>query len=107
MGKGRILFVNQEIMPFVPETENSYIGRYLPAYTQEKGREIRVFMPRFSNVNERKNQEVEARRRYNLATKERMKIDEHRAIWIAADAAEQELRAEGELEDFVGRKQEI
>lgn len=60
-----------------------------------------------SDVNERKNQEAEARRRYNLATKERMKIDEHRAIWIAADAAEQELRAEGELEDFVGRKQEI
>ncbi len=56
MGKGRILFVNQEIMPFVPETESSYIGRYLPAYVQEKGREIRVFMPRFSNVNERKNQ---------------------------------------------------
>ncbi len=56
MGKGRILFVNQEIMPFVPETENSYFGRYMPAYAQEKGREIRVFMPRFNNVNERKNQ---------------------------------------------------
>lgn len=60
-----------------------------------------------SDLNERKNQEVEARHRFNLATKERMKIDEHRAIWVAADAAEQELRAEGELEDFVGRKQEI
>ena len=56
MGKGRILFVSQEIMPFLPENENSYLGRYLPAYVQEKGREIRVFMPRFSNVNERKNQ---------------------------------------------------
>ena len=56
MGKGRILFVNQEIMPFVPESENSYIGRYLPSFAQEKGREIRVFMPRFSSVNERKNQ---------------------------------------------------
>ena len=32
------------------------MGRYLPAFVQEKGREIRVFMPRFSNVNERKNQ---------------------------------------------------
>lgn len=56
MGKGRILFVNQEIMPFLPENENSYMGRYLPSFVQEKGREIRVFMPRFSNVNERKNQ---------------------------------------------------
>ena len=56
MGKGRILFVNQEIMPFLPENENSYMGRYLPSFTQEMGREIRVFMPRFSNVNELKNQ---------------------------------------------------
>ena len=56
MGKGRVLFVSQEIMPFLPENENSYLVRYLPAYVQEKGREIRVFMPRFSNVNERKNQ---------------------------------------------------
>ena len=56
MSKGRILFVNQEIMPFVPENENSYIGRYLPSFAQEKGREIRVFMPRFNEVNERKNQ---------------------------------------------------
>lgn len=56
MGKGRILFVSQEIMPFLPENEISYLGRYLPSYVQEKGREIRVFMPRFSSVNERKNQ---------------------------------------------------
>ena len=34
MGKGRILFVNQEIMPFVPETENSYISRYLSEVEQ-------------------------------------------------------------------------
>ncbi len=56
MGKGRILFVNQEITPFLPENDISYFGRHLPSFTQEKGREIRVFMPRFSNVNERKNQ---------------------------------------------------
>lgn len=56
MGKGRILFVNQEVMPFMPENESSYTGRYLPQYIQEQGREIRVFMPRFSNINERKNQ---------------------------------------------------
>ena len=43
-------------MPFLPENENSYMGRYLPSFVQENGREIRVFMPRFSNVNERKNQ---------------------------------------------------
>ena len=60
-----------------------------------------------SDLNNRVSQESEARRKFQLATKERMKIDEHRAIWIAADAAEQEYRAEGELEDFTGRKQDI
>ena len=43
-------------MPYSPETEVSYFGRYLPAYIQNSGREIRTFMPRFSYVNERKNQ---------------------------------------------------
>jgi starch synthase len=32
------------------------IGRYLPQGIQEKGREIRTFMPRFGNINERRNQ---------------------------------------------------
>lgn len=48
-----------------------------------------------------------ARQMLNLATKERMKIDEHRAVWLSEEAAEQEARAEGELEDFTVRKQEI
>ncbi len=48
-----------------------------------------------------------ARQNLNLATKNRMKIDEHKAVWLAEDAAEQEHRAEGELEDFVVRKPEI
>ena len=48
-----------------------------------------------------------ARRNLFLATKDRMKIDEHKGIWLVAEAAEEELRAEGELEDFVVRKLEI
>lgn len=56
MGNGKILFVNQETMPFSPETPNAVMGRYLPTYTQDHGREIRVFMPRFHCINERKNQ---------------------------------------------------
>jgi len=59
------------------------------------------------DLNERISQETEARRKFQVATKERMKIDEHKSIWLAADAAEQEYRAESELEDFVGRKQEV
>ena len=56
MPKKRILYVSQEVMPFTPETEASVFNRKLPAYVQEMDREIRVFMPRFSNISERKNQ---------------------------------------------------
>ena len=48
-----------------------------------------------------------ARARLNLATKNRMKIDEHRAVWLADEAKAQEDRAEAELEDFTVRKEEI
>lgn len=56
MAKGRILFVNQDIVPFTEETEQGVLGRYLPAKVQEMGREIRVFMPKFDVVNDRKHQ---------------------------------------------------
>ena len=48
-----------------------------------------------------------ARANLNLAIKNRMKIDEHKSAWLAEEAKEQEARAEGELEDFVVRKEEI
>lgn len=48
-----------------------------------------------------------ARRNLNLAIKNRMKIDEHKAVWLAGESKEQEARAEGELEDFSVRKDEI
>ncbi len=56
MEKKRVLYVAQEIMPYLPETSMSKIGRYLPQKIQEKGKEIRVFMPRYGLVNERRNQ---------------------------------------------------
>lgn len=43
-------------MPYLPESEMSHIGRYLPQGIQEKGKEIRTFMPRFGCINERRNQ---------------------------------------------------
>ncbi len=48
-----------------------------------------------------------ARANLNLAIKNRMKIDEHKAVWIAEEALAQEARAEGELEDFTVRKEEV
>ncbi len=56
MGKGKILFVNQEITPFTNENEQSILGRYLPAKVQEMGREIRVFMPKFDSISDRRHQ---------------------------------------------------
>lgn len=55
MGK-KILFVNSEIFPYLPETHISNIGRYLPQGIQERKKEIRSFMPRYGCINERKNQ---------------------------------------------------
>ena len=52
----RGLFVNSEIFPYLPESEISLIGRYLPQGIQESGKEIRSFMPRYGCINERRNQ---------------------------------------------------
>ena len=52
----RVLFVNSEIFPYLPETAVSTVGRFLPQGIQEKGKEIRSFMPRYGNINERRNQ---------------------------------------------------
>ncbi|MFM1876986.1 MAG: hypothetical protein RL266_2723 [Bacteroidota bacterium] len=54
--KERVLFVSQEVVPYLPESRIGKIGRHLPQGTQERGREIRTFMPRFGCINERRNQ---------------------------------------------------
>jgi starch synthase len=48
--------VSQEIVPYLPESEMAHIGRYLPQGIQDKGKEIRTFMPRYGCINERRNQ---------------------------------------------------
>jgi len=56
MKKAKVLFVAQEITPYLEETPLSKIGRYLPQGIQERGKEIRTFMPRYGKINERRNQ---------------------------------------------------
>ncbi len=56
MEKTKVLYISQEISPYLPESEMSVIGRNLPQGVQERGREIRTFMPRYGCVNERRNQ---------------------------------------------------
>ena len=52
----RVLFVNSEMFPYLPESDIANIGRYLPQGIQERKKEIRSFMPRYGCINERKNQ---------------------------------------------------
>ena len=52
----KVLFINQEIAPYVPETGLSEKGRDLPHKIQEAGYEIRTFMPKWGNINERRGQ---------------------------------------------------
>ena len=55
-GNQRVLFVNSEIFPYLPESDIATVGRYLPQGIQEAGKEIRTFMPRYGCINERRNQ---------------------------------------------------
>jgi starch synthase len=56
MPKHKILFVTQEIYPYMDESPMANTGRFLPQGIQEKGKEIRTFMPRYGCINERRNQ---------------------------------------------------
>jgi len=56
MEKIKVLFVNQEITPYLKESHMGKVGRFLPQGIQERGKEIRTFMPRYGNINERRNQ---------------------------------------------------
>ena len=56
MASRKILYVCQEIMPYLPETELSTLSRRLVQAMQERGNEIRTFMPRYGCINERRNQ---------------------------------------------------
>lgn len=55
MSNVRILYVASEINPFLKTTEVADFVRRLPQAMQEKGMEIRILVPRFGLINERKN----------------------------------------------------
>ncbi len=56
MSDKRILYVTQEIAPYLSETELSLLGRKLPQRVHELGFEVRTFMPKYGCINERRNQ---------------------------------------------------
>ncbi|MXV13966.1 glycogen/starch synthase [Hufsiella ginkgonis] len=55
MAKTKLLFITPEMSPFLELTKISEITRQLPMAMQEKGFEIRILMPRFGSINERRN----------------------------------------------------
>lgn len=54
--KVKVLYVSQEINPFLPEGEISSAVKSIAKGVQEDGKEIRNFMPRFGCINERRHQ---------------------------------------------------
>ncbi len=56
MEKKKVLFISQEIFPFLPKSDIASNARRLPQIVQEAGKEIRVFTPRFGAINERRHQ---------------------------------------------------
>jgi len=55
MAKTKLLIVTHEMSPFLELTKISEITRQLPQAMQDKGFEIRILMPKFGNINERRN----------------------------------------------------
>lgn len=56
MGKTKVLFISQEIAPYLPKSPLSELGINLARTSQEKGYEVRTFMPKYGCINERRNQ---------------------------------------------------
>src|SRR6185437_6013749 len=54
MQKQKILFITNELTPYLQNTEMADISRDLPQQMQENGMEVRIFMPRFGMIKERK-----------------------------------------------------
>ena len=56
MTNNKVLYISQEIHPYLPESTLSLLGRNVPTGLQGKGFEVRTFMPKYGMINERRNQ---------------------------------------------------
>ena len=56
MEKKKILYISQEICPYMNQSSMGDLSGVLPQLMQEEGKEIRIFLPRFGTVNERRHQ---------------------------------------------------
>ncbi len=56
MNGKKILFVSSELVPYLPQTEVSTMSYETPRMVNSQGGQIRIFMPKFGNINERRHQ---------------------------------------------------
>jgi starch synthase len=56
MKKKRILYVSSEVTPYLPENQISAMSLEAPKKMNELGNEVRIFMPRYGLINERRHQ---------------------------------------------------
>ena len=56
MNGKKILFVSSELVPYLPENEVSLMSYETPRMVNSKGGQIRIFMPKYGNINERRHQ---------------------------------------------------
>ncbi|MBS1536081.1 MAG: glycogen/starch synthase [Bacteroidetes bacterium] len=52
----RILYVSSEVVPYLAENEVSMMSYDVPKMVNDQGGQIRIFMPRYGNINERRHQ---------------------------------------------------
>lgn len=52
----RVLYVSSEVIPYLPETEISSMSFEAPRLVNSNNGQIRIFMPRYGNINERRHQ---------------------------------------------------
>jgi len=56
MKNRKILYVSSEVVPYLPESEISLMSFEIPKMVNKQGGQIRIFMPRYGNINERRHQ---------------------------------------------------
>src|SRR5690606_1907913 len=56
MDDKRILYVSSEVVPYLAENEVSLMSYDVPKMINDQGGQIRIFMPRYGNINERRHQ---------------------------------------------------
>lgn len=56
MTRNKVLFISQQLAPYLAESPSTALGRKLPVGIAENGNEVRTFMPKYGIINERRNQ---------------------------------------------------